>query len=62
LGLPFCVLLCRLAARLFRLEAFDPVILAGVPLLLAAVALTAALIPARRATGIEPAVTLRADA
>jgi len=62
LGLPFCVLLCRLAARLFRLEAFDPVILPGVPLLLAAVALTAALIPARRATGIEPAVTLRADA
>jgi len=60
--LPIGLLLSQAAARLFRaLDAFDPVILLGVPLLLAAVALAAALIPARRATVIDPWVSLRTE-
>ena len=45
----------------FGISATDPVTFIGVPLVLAAVALAANLIPARRATRLDPADTLRAD-
>jgi predicted permease len=61
LGLPVCLVLCRLAARYFKLAAFEPATLVGVPLMLAAVGLTAAWIAARPAMAVDPAVTLRAD-
>ena len=53
-----------LSAAFFTLatvEASDPVLLAGAPALLAALALAACYIPARRSTRIDPAVTLRAE-
>ena len=62
LGMPVCLVLSRLAARYFGLrDAFDAATLAGVPVLLATVALAAALAPARRATTVDPVVSLRAD-
>jgi ABC-type antimicrobial peptide transport system permease subunit len=39
----------------------DPLTFIGVPTILAIVALTANMIPARRATRMDPAATLRAD-
>jgi putative ABC transport system permease protein len=46
---------------LFGVSAIDPLIFAGVALLLALVALLACLIPARRAARIDPMVALRTD-
>ncbi len=61
-GLPACWLLSRAAGRLFRvLAGFDALGLVGAPLLLLVIALVAALIPARRAMGADPVVSLRAD-
>jgi putative ABC transport system permease protein len=45
----------------FGISASDPVTFIGVPLILAIVALAANLIPARRATLLDPADTLRAE-
>jgi hypothetical protein len=53
-----------LSAAFFTLatvKASDPLLLAGAPALLAALALAACYIPARRSTRIDPAVTLRAE-
>ena len=53
-----------LSAAFFTLatvKASDPVLLAGAPVLLAALALAACYIPARRSTRIDPALTLRAE-
>ena len=44
---------------IFGITAWDPRTLAGAAVLLALVALGAALLPARRAAGIDPAITLR---
>lgn len=61
-GLPLCWLLALFVRRLFTLLApFDPVVLLGAPVLLAAVALLAALLPARRALRADPVLSLRAE-
>ena len=49
------------ADQLFEVSATDPLTWAGVPLVLAAVALLANWLPARRATRVDPLETLRAE-
>ena len=46
---------------LYGLSPFDPITYAGISAILVAAALAAMWIPARRATRIDPAITLRAD-
>ena len=54
--------LSRLVASLVAgISPTDPLTFVGVPLVLGTVALAANLIPARRATRMDPAATLRAD-
>jgi ABC-type antimicrobial peptide transport system permease subunit len=50
-----------LQSQLFELSASDPVTLAGSVLIIAAVTLLAAWLPARRATKVDPMVALRCD-
>ena len=50
-----------LKSLLFGVGAFDPLTLAAVALLLAAIALLACFLPARRASGLDPMVALRSD-
>jgi predicted permease len=60
LGLVGSVLLVRFISKLlFGTAPLDPLTFAAVPILLAAVALAASYIPARRATRIDPIVALR---
>ncbi len=61
LGLPVAVFMSHTAARLFGLNAFDPVTLVLFPLLLLGITLCAALVPARRATQVDPAEVLRTE-
>jgi putative ABC transport system permease protein len=62
LGLAIAFVATRvLTTMLFGISAFDVTTFAGTSLLLAAVALLATWLPARRATRVDPMVTLRAE-
>jgi len=50
-----------LASQLFEVSAHNPVLLGGATLLLAAIALLACLLPARRATLVDPVQALRTE-
>jgi ABC-type antimicrobial peptide transport system permease subunit len=62
IGLAGALVASRLMTQLvYGVRVTDPTTYAGVAALLAAVALVASYIPARRATRIDPLVAMRAD-
>jgi len=62
LGVGVALALSRyLASVLFQVKPSDPLTYAAVVVILAAVAILATLIPARRATAVDPLIALRAD-
>jgi ABC-type lipoprotein release transport system permease subunit len=50
-----------MSSLLFGVTPFDPMAYGGAALVLLVAALSAALLPARRAANVDPATTLRAD-
>jgi ABC-type antimicrobial peptide transport system permease subunit len=63
-GLTLGIALASAAARglrllLFGVNPWDPVIFTIVPLALAAIAMTASVLPARRAARLDPSIALR---
>ena len=62
LAIPCSVLLARLLrSQLFGVSSADPLTLAAVVLLVAVVAVVAAIVPARRASSVDPTTALRAE-
>jgi ABC-type lipoprotein release transport system permease subunit len=62
IGLVGSLVVSRLiAGLLYQVRPADPVTFAGIALLLAGVALFACYFPARRATRVDPALTLRSE-
>lgn len=62
LGLGASALLTRfLQAQLFNVQPIDPVTMAGVACFIGAVAVIACVVPARRATHVDPMIVLRQD-
>lgn len=61
-GVAAALLMTRLmSSLLFGVSAVDPITFTAIPLLLAAVALLACYVPARRATRVDPLVALRTE-
>jgi putative ABC transport system permease protein len=61
-GVTAAILLARLVAGLlYGVASSDPATYVAVSILLALVAIAATLVPARRATLVDPALALRAD-
>ena len=64
-GLAFALAGIRALSGFFftvaSVQGYDPVLLAGAPLLLAGLALVACYVPARRSADIDPAVTLKME-
>ena len=62
IGVPLVVATGRiLSSKLFRVQSFDPLILAGAIFALAVCAFIAGFVPARRAATIEPVDALRME-
>jgi predicted permease len=62
LAIPCSVLLARLLrSQLFGVSSADPLTLASVVVLIALVAMIAAIVPARRASSVDPTTALRAE-
>jgi len=62
IGLPLAALAgVGLSRLLYQVSPLDPVVFVGGPLVLAAAALVASLVPARRATRIAPVTALRTE-
>jgi predicted permease len=61
-GIPISIACARLiAAQLYHVKGWDPIVLSGAILALAACAFIASVIPARRAASINPATALRTE-